>query len=724
RLRRATRFAGRMEPATQGRVRQTLRSHEPTRARHRLVSLQVVLVLWALAVLARLFWLQVLDHHRLELRADDQQQRIFTVRAHRGVIFDRNLTPLAMSLPVRSLYANPRQIADPAQEAHKLAAVLDLRRAPLAQSLASRRGFVWVARQVTAAEAQQVAALDLKGIYSMPASRRFYPMGKLAANVLGFVGVDGQGLAGLEYSFDRLLHGHNGRALEEVDAHGESYSEVEQKPRQGGNLILTLDQNIQYIAQQALDKQVAAEHALRGIAVVQNPETGAILALAQSPSFDPDNYAAATANERGDSAVSEPYEPGSVFKLVTLSAALEQGLITPAELVNCQMGAIRVGGVLIHDHAPFGIISVTDILKHSSDVGAIKIGMKLGPQEFYHYERAFGFGQLTGVRLPGESPGILRPPSRWSAVSLAAMSMGQEIAVTPLQEISMVSALADGGVYHAPRLVLDSFTGTPPREAPAFQPPAGRRVVSAFVANEMKQMMAQVVLGGTGRKAQLDGYTAAGKTGTAQKADPKTHRYSKTNYVASFVGFAPINNPAVTILVVIDSPHHGSYEGGDVSAPVFREIADRVLPYLGVPHDIPPRAAPPAAIRLAAADAHEESQPVDEIPLEVEAAPVSPAAAAAEANQVVLDFRGSGLVRIPDFHGQSLRAVSETCQRLGLALSLQGDGVAQAQSLAPGTRVPPGSGITVRFEPPGTWVPPGQGTSGPPEKATWVPPGK
>ncbi|MGH9412706.1 MAG: penicillin-binding protein [Terriglobales bacterium] len=667
--------------------------------RFRLLSFQAGLVLWALVVIGRLFWLQVLDHHGLELRAQDQQQRTVTVRAHRGAIFDRNLTPLVMSLPVRSLYATPRLVKNPDREASQLAGILDVSDTDLSRSLSSHHGFVWIARQVTTAQADAVAALHLPGVRSEPATRRFYPLGSLAANVVGFVGVDGRGLAGLEYSFNDLLQGHNGKAMEEVDARGDSYSQVEQKPREGGNLILTIDQNIEYIAQQALDKQVAYEHALRGIAVVENPQTGAILALAQSPSYNPGDYQAAPAARLGDSAISEPYEPGSVFKLVTLAAALQQGLVTPQTLINCQMGSIRIGRVVIHDHAPFGIITVTDILKHSSDVGAIEIGEKLGAQELYHYIRAFGFGQKTGIALPGESAGILRPPSRWVPMMLGAISMGQGIAVTPLQEAAMVSSIADGGVYHAPRVVLGSFHHAVPAHAPGYQPPPGRRVLSPLVANQMKQMMAQVVLGGTGRKAQLDGYTAAGKTGTAQKADPQTHRYSKTNYIASFAGFAPINNPAVTILVVIDSPHHGSYEGGDVSAPVFKEIAEQVLPYLGVPHDIPPNPDAAKPIRIAAADQHEESQQVEAAPLTATEPPVSGAAAAAKANQVVFDYRGEGLIRVPDFKGQSLRDVSEACQRLGLDLTLQGDGVAQAQSLAPGTRVPGSTAITVRFVP-------------------------
>ena len=660
--------------------------------RYRLFTLQAGLTLWALLVVARLFWLQVVDHNWLAHRAQLQQQRTVTVEAQRGAIYDRHLTPLAMSLPVESLFANPHQVADAASAARALAPILGLERHPLARSLASRRSFVWIAHQVTADQAQAVAALHLAGVYSQPDTRRFYPKGELAASVLGYVGLDGHGLGGIEHSLDGVLHGRNGQAVLEVDAHRQSYSQVERQPVEGKNLVLSLDQNIQFIAQQQLDRAVEATHALRGVAVVEDPHTGEILALANSPSFDPDDFAHTPAADLGDAAVSDPYEPGSVFKLVTLSAALQQKLITPDEMIDCQMGSIRVGGRLIHDHAKFGVMSVSDILRHSSDVGAIKVGLKLGDQEFYHYIQAYGFGQPTGLKLPGESRGIVRPPARWTPMSIGAVSMGQEVAVTPVQVIAMISTLANGGIYHEPTLVLDEFAGTPPAAPPAWAPGPGRRVVSERVANEMKQMMAQVVLAGTAQQAQLNGYTAAGKTGTAQKVDPGTHLYSARNYVASFGGFAPINDPAVAILVVIDSPR-GGHEGGATAGPVFKAIAERVLPYLGVPHDIPVEAQP-APIHIAAADAHEESEEVAELPL---AAPAPAAAPAVPAAMVVLHYGANGGVVVPDFTGQSVRTVSATCERLGLDLALQGSGVARAQAPAAGTRLTPGGRVIVRF---------------------------
>jgi cell division protein FtsI/penicillin-binding protein 2 len=660
--------------------------------RYRLLTVQAALALWALAVLTRLFWLQVMDHAWLEHRARLQQQHTVDVLPHRGTIYDRNLTPLAMSLPVVSLYANPHQVTRPNREAAQLAPILGLGAAALARSLSERRGFVWVARQIPANQAKAAEALHLPGIFAQPTTRRFYPKGELAASVLGFVGLDGNGLGGLEREYNAELRGQSGKAVMEVDARGDAYSQIERPPVEGENLVLTIDQNIQYIAQQELDKAVKATRARDGIAIVENPRTGEILALADSPSFNPDDFAHTPASRLGDPAVSSPYEPGSVFKLVTLSAALEQHLITPEELINCQEGSIVVGGRLIHDHARFGIISVTDILKHSSDVGAIKIGEKLGDAEFYHYIRAYGFGRRTGIGLPGESAGILWPLHDWLPMSIGAVSMGQEVAVTPVQVIAMASSLANGGVYHAPRIVLDTFRGRPPEAAPVFTPAPGRRIVSAFVANEMKQMMAQVVLGGTGRWAQLDGYTAGGKTGTAQKVDPGTHRYSQRDYVASFVGFAPINDPAMVCLVVLDSPR-GGHEGGQVAGPVFKAIAERVLPYLGVPHDVPLQTQP-APIRIAASDAVEESQPIG--PPAAPAAPLALAPPATGAEVVVSTGAPAGIA-LPDFYGQPVRTVTAICQRLGLALTLQGSGVAQSQSPAAGARLRRGATVTVRF---------------------------
>lgn len=663
---------------------------------------EAALVVWIAAVLVRLVCLQVVDYSWLAHKAERQQSRTIEVQGPRGILYDRNLHPLAMSLEVDSVFAVPSQLEDAGRAARQLSRIVHLDARDLAGRFATARNFCWVARKVTAEEARRIRALHLQGIYFEKESKRFYPKGELAAQVLGYVGMDGQGLGGLELEFGQELMGQTGRMLVEVDARGRAYNQFERPPEAGENLVLTLDQNVEYIAQQELDKEVALSHARRGTVIVENPANGQILAIATSPTFNPNEYRTTSPKDMTDAAISDVYEPGSVFKLVTISAALDQRLAQPNELINCQMGSILVGGRVIHDHARYGLLTVSEVLQHSSDVGAIKLGLRLGDQKLYDYIRDFGFGQPTGIELPGESRGMVRPPPRWTKMSIGAISMGQEIAVTPIQVIGMVATFADEGIYHPPHIILDRFRGdTPPKAESALQP-EGRHVVSAETANEMKTMMEKVILDGTGREAQLDGYTAGGKTGTAQKVDPGARVYSKNHYVASFAGFAPLRDPAVAILVVIDSPE-GLHEGGEVAAPVFRAIAQRVLPYLGVPHDVPiapallrAHASPPAA---ELADASEE---VAELP-PASAEPASPSpeadnnedGAAASSGTVVLDYEGG--IMVPDFRGRSLRSVAQTCEDLGLEPVLQGEGAAQEQKPAAGTRVVPGAKVTVWF---------------------------
>lgn len=657
--------------------------------------LEAALAVWILAILTRLFCLQVVDYHWLERKADRQQSRTIEVTAPRGVIYDRHLHPLAMSLEVDSVFAMGSQLVDPARAARQLARALHLDARDLAGRLEATRGFCWVARKVTAEQARRVRALHLRGVYFEKEGNRFYPKGRLAAQVLGYVGMDGSGLGGLELEFDRELRGHAGQELVEVDAHGRAYHQVELAPEPGESLVLTLDQNIEYIAQQELNRAMAATHARRGTVIVENPANGQILAMANAPSFNPNDYRSTPQADMSDAAITDVYEPGSVFKLVTLSAALDQHLARPDELVNCQMGSILVGGRIIHDHARYGLLTVSQILVDSSDVGAIKLGLRLGDQRFYDYIRGFGFGQATGIALPGESRGMVRPPSHWTKMSIGALSMGQEIAVTPLQVAGLAATIADGGVYHSPRVILDRFRGDAPASVPAAPELAGQRVVSAETANEMKAMMEQVILAGTGREAQLDGYTAGGKTGTAQKVDPGTHAYSKNHYVASFAGFAPLRDPAVAILVVLDSPV-GQHEGGEVAAPVFRAVAQRVLPYLGVPHDVPvtpglERARAP----LPASELTDDSEEMADLPAEAPAPNTESPATAAPGGTVVVDYDGG--VAVPNFSGQSLRQVAARCEALGIELQIEGDGTARAQQPSAGVKLPAGGKVTVWF---------------------------
>lgn len=680
-------------------------------SRRRCWVLYFLLAGWALLVWGRLFALQVLDYHSLELVARHQQSRLVAVDPRRGIIYDRHLHPLAMSLRVDSVFAMVRQVAQPRREAAALARILGLDRRELAARLRASRGFCWVARKITAEQAQRIRALHLAGIYFQKESKRFYPKQRLAAQVLGYVGMDGNGLGGLELSLNRKLAGRPGRELIELDAHGRPLQLIEQAPHPGLSYVLTMDQYIQYIAQHELDRAMKKTHAVRGAVVVERPQDGELLAVAGAPGFNPNHLNRARPAALADVAVSDVFEPGSTFKLVTLSGALNERLATPGQIVNCQMGQIRVGGVVIHDHARFGLLTVTQILAQSSDVGAIKLGLRLGKRRLYRYIRAYGFGRRTGIPLPGESAGILRPPRLWSGMSIGALSMGQEIAATPLQVASLFAAIADNGVYHAPQLILGRFAGRLPENRLRIAPPAGLRVVSPRVAEEMKLMMEQVVLAGTGVKAQLAGYSVGGKTGTAQMVLPGSHAYARNHYVAWFGGIAPLHNPAVVILVVLDNPR-GPHDGGIVCAPVFRRIAERILPYMGVPRDLPlapglseaalrraPRrlGAKLPAMRLSArSDAfRQEAEQARRMLARLAKAGPAKSKTTLAAHTVVLDYAGGE--RLPDWRGETVRQVAEACQRLGIEPLLEGSGLARQQSPAAGTRVRAGAEVVVVF---------------------------
>jgi cell division protein FtsI (penicillin-binding protein 3) len=371
-----------------------------------------------------------------------------------------------------------------------------------------------------------------------------------------------------------------------VDARRQWFADVETQPDPGDNLVLTIDKNIQYVAEKELDQAIHDTQAIAGTVIVENPHTGEILALANRPTFNPNLRKQITPGALTDRAVSYAYEPGSTFKLVTISAALEERVTNPDEVFDCQMGSIVYNGMRIRDSKPHGLLPVWGVLAESSDVGSIKIALRLGDERFYKYIRAFGFGQQTGIELPGETRGMTKPVSRWSKVSIAAISMGQEIGISPIQLTSLISTFANDGVWIAPRIVEGTATPQTPLQTVAFHPGASHRVISSYTAAEMRSMMQKVVLEGTGRKAILEGYTSAGKTGTGQKVDPATGAYSKTKYIGSFAGFAPVNNPQIVVAVILDSAV-GLHQGGQVAAPVFKRIAQQVLEYLHVPHDLP-----------------------------------------------------------------------------------------------------------------------------------------
>jgi len=569
----------------------------------------IFFMVWAGVIGMRLVWLQVIRHRDWTERAARQQQRTFEVAPRRGVLYDRNLRELAVTVLAESVYAVPSELGD--NRANVAELVSGIVHADPTDSFTSRqsilarlnasRNFAWIARKLTPVQAQRVRELNLKGVYFQKEFKRFYPNTDLAAQTLGYVGIDDIGLGGMEREFEDDLHGTPGHVLTAVDAKRHALNSEEREPLPGQNLILSIDTNIQYIAERALDAQVEKMKASHGTVVVQDPHTGQILALAISPRYNPNDLKHQDPAILKNLAVSDVYEPGSTFKLVTYSAALDGAGVQPTDIVDCQGGAMTMFGRTLHDDKSdhFGRVTVQYALEHSSDVGAAKMALKLGNQKFYDYIKAFGFGDRSGVELPSETRGLLRSPKKWEATSILSIAIGHEIAVTPIQLVTMVSTIANGGTYLPPHILLNETEHMkgegqlqpaayhPASNLPEKLPDGARRAISEMTAAKMRMMMHGTITQGTGSEAALNGYTAGGKTGTAQKIDPVTHTYSHSRTVASFAGFAPVNNPAISVAVVIDDPQVGTRYGGTTSAPVFAEVAQQVLEYLGVPHDQP-----------------------------------------------------------------------------------------------------------------------------------------
>lgn len=731
-------------------------SSDSTLARNsRLYLLAAMLVLWCVAICARLVYLQVFCYGSFVKQAEHQQQRAIPLTAKRGLIYDRAGHELAMSVLVDSAFAVPTEVKDLPTAISLISRITGEDGNVVLADCRAHKTFCWVARKASDETIERIRSLNLQGIHFQKEPKRFYPARELAAQVLGSVGMEDSGQSGIEHEFDDELSGHPGKMFISVDARRQWFSDIETQPEPGDNIVLTIDKNIQYIAEKELDQAMHDTQAIAGTAIVENPHTGEILALANRPTFNPNLRKQITPGALTNRAVSFIYEPGSTFKLVTISAALEEKLTNPNEIFDCQMGSIVYNGMRIRDSKPHGLLPVWGVLAESSDVGAIKIALRLGDDRFYKYIRAYGFGQQTGIELPGETRGMTKPPSRWSKVSIAAISMGQEIGISPIQLAGLISTFANDGVWVAPRIVAGTVPPQGGLQSVAFHPGPSHRVISSFTAAEMRSMMQKVVLEGTGRKANLEGYSSAGKTGTAQKVDPNTGAYSKTKYVGSFAGFAPVNNPQIVVAVILDSAV-GLHQGGQVSAPVFRRIAQQVLEYLHVPHDLP--LSPKHQLLLAQAkvkdkDLEEGTPDHPGEPLEVadtadaatpksssveralapardeHATSVVPAAMretlpsgelSAAPNQtgvadpvssssqvesklpstgtVVLDVEQGG-IEVPSFAGKTLRKALEAAQDAGLELEVVGSGVARQQVPAAGTHVPNGARVTVQFGP-------------------------
>ncbi len=635
--------------------------------RARLLVCAGTLALWTAGIEARLVYLQVFDHADLMSRADRQQTRTVVPPAKRGEIFDRKGRVMAYSVDADTIAAVPTEIDDPVDVAAQVCGALEgcsaERRQAMAKSLGRRGPFAYLARQITPDEAKRVRALALPGITLLKESRRYYPNSELAAHVIGYVGLDNVGLGGIESAYDSQIRGRDGKILIQTDAKRHAiFSRVERPATAGSGVELTIDQYLQYVAERELRVGVESNHAAAGTAIIMDPGTGEILALANWPTFNPNAFAKADEDARRNRAIQSLYEPGSTFKIVTASAALEQQVITPETMVETSPGFITFAGRKpIYDTHHYGLIPFTDVIVKSSNVGAIKVGLTLGPARLGEYITRFGFGQTLGPDFRGETAGIVWDPARLNDSALASISMGYQIGVTPLQMVTAASAVANGGRRLQPRVVRAFIKDGRRLDVPHK---TVQQSITADTAATLTTIMEQVVERGTARAAQIPGYTVAGKTGTAAKL--VNGHYQKSDYNASFVGFIPSRKPALTILVVIDSPHGNGYTGGAVSAPVFKRIAEAALTYLG----IGPNLNAPAPVLVAR---HDPSHDSDAVPLRARAASVLSATVEPAAN---------GLM--PDLRGLSAREALKMLSRIGMTARMTGNGFVVEQSPEPG----------------------------------------
>ncbi|HEV8427902.1 MAG TPA: penicillin-binding protein [Pyrinomonadaceae bacterium] len=657
---------------------------------------------WMLVISARLVYLQFSQYENLANRARQQQQNSIETSPQRGELLDRQERQLARSVQTVSLFLDPDGLdaATLDRNAQQLARSLNLKQADLAKEFhdaaAAKKRFIWIARRLEADVANKIVELKLPGLQTQLEPKRYYPNGSLAAHVLGYVGLDGKGLGGVEQFYNAKISGEAGRLLVEKDANGKPYESYEIASKPGQTVVLTIDQSIQYQAEQALQAAVQRSRAKSGTVIVLDPRSGEILALANAPTFDPNKVSEAKPETRSNWALQNIYEPGSTFKVVAFSAALEKKLAKVDDHIDCQMGAITVAGRVVHDHHPFGSLTIAEALAKSSNVAAIKLGLRVGDPTMYDYIKRFGFGSRTEIELPGETNGILRKVERWQPSSIGSIAIGQEIGVTPVQMVAAFGALANDGVRIAPHLIREvrDAGGNVVYRAQ----PEQRRVISAETAITLRGMLEGVTLNGTAKKAQLDGYSAAGKTGTAQKVDPKTKTYSSTKFVGSFVGFAPVSNPQVVIIVVIDEPA-GAYHGGDVAAPVFREVAEQVLPALGVMPDIETTSAPDLIAQANTDPEHAAKVQEEQAQSEEQRKATMPTVDSngGRGGEVVYAVATKKAMLMPDLRGRSVRDVARTCAQLGLQVEARGEGRVFKQSPSAGTEVSTGQLVYVDF---------------------------
>ncbi len=664
-----------------GRPRPAVRADDWQRVlRGRLLVGLTAFGVWFLAIESRLVYLQVIRHDQLVERAERQQSRSITAHPQRGEIRDRKGRVLAYSVDADTIYAVPTEVDDPAATAASLCSALDAcseaRREVLERRLGQQRAFAYVARKVSPEAARRIAALDLDGVGFLKEDRRFYPNRELASHLLGYVGIDNQGLGGVESTYDHEISGRPGKMLIQTDARRRAFSRVERLPTTGATIELTIDKYLQHIAERELRAAVREHEADGGTVVMLDPHTGELLAVANEPNFNPNAFGMAPAAALRNRAVQDVYEPGSAFKLVTTSAALEEGLAQRDELFDVSAGVIRIGGTNVYDMFTYSVLTLEDVIVKSSNVGTIEVGLRVGPERLSEYVRRFGFGRTLSPDLPGESAGIVHRPENLNDRAVASISMGYQVAVTPLQLVTAVGAVANGGELLEPRAVRAVIRAGQRTERPRQ---VIQRAITRETAAELTGIMEAVVERGTARAARIPGYTIAGKTGTAEKLIDG--RYSNVDHNATFVGFAPSRAPLFAMAVMIDTPRGARYTGGAVAAPVFRRVATAALRYLAVPSTIKPNQ--PLLVQRAAI-AREAPVSAQPAALPVRAAP--PAAAAA------------GQRVMPDLRGLSARRALEALGPLRLGVRLDGDGFVASHQPGPGEPVDHGTTAELNLE--------------------------
>ncbi|PYR27680.1 MAG: hypothetical protein DMF98_05175 [Acidobacteria bacterium] len=652
-----------------------LRSDWRATLKRRTLVAAALLGIWAAGIEARLVHLQVVRHGDLVARAERQQLGTSEAPAKRGDIVDRRGHVLATSVDADTIYAVPSEIGDPDATVARLCAAFSdctaKERQALGERLRQRKAFAYVRRQVSPDHKRRVEDLNLEGVGFMTESKRFYPNKELAAHLLGWVGVDNLGLGGLESTYDSIIRGKPGKVLVQTDARRHAYSRTEWPPTAGSTVELTIDEYLQHVAERELEAGVRENRAGSGTAIVMNPHTGEILALANVPTFNPNAFRDATDNERRNRGVQDLYEPGSTFKVVTASAAIEEKVMPINTWIDTSPGRVYISGrkPITEDRGRnLGVLSFTDVIVKSSNIGAIKIGFKVGTERMSRFVSLFGFGRVSSPDFPGENPGIVWSPEKWTESALASVSMGYQIGVTPLQMAMAVSSVANGGELVEPRVIRAVYRDN---RRYVVKPKTLRRTISRETAATLTSIMEEVVNRGTAKRAQIPGYTIAGKTGTASKL--VNGHYSHTDNNASFVGFVPSRNPALTIIVVVDSPHgENGTHGGSVAAPIWKRITEPALQHLGVAPDVDP--ADPVLV----ARGDDENAPIETTNVADVGQPTV---------SLIVD---SAPGQVPDVTGMSARDAIRQLMKGGLNARLSGDGVVVSQDPPAGTPLEPG----------------------------------